>query len=403
MLAPRSRSPPRAAPSPPRAAGPAAAITKQTTDVTVRIVDRLQHPRGDQPGELLPRPEAHPADRTDSSYAIIPAGAPRRWARADGPVMQGPVLGRAGVARSRDGSAAGTRTGRSAGRRGRTACPGRRAWPGRDGGRSRNSHHADHVRPAARRVRLCHVPRLRTVSPKDPGWTRRRAGKGFVYLDQPGARLAAEDAERCKLLVIPPAWEQVWICPRAERPHAGGRHRRRRAAAVHLPRAVAASSGTSPSTTGCSPSPPGCPPRATPVANGSAAGRDAVRAGPGHRVPAARPRFLPDRRRGVRGGQQLLRARHHPARSTCPSRGRRGVRLRRQVGPGALRRAGRRPGPAGRTRPAAAARAAGRSCWRTEDGEDLARRHLDRHQRLHQGEGRARRCRPRTSAPGTAR
>jgi DNA topoisomerase I len=57
------------------------------------------------------------------------------------------------------------------------------------------------------------MPRLRTVSPNDPGWTRRRAGKGFVYLDQTGARLPPEDAERCKLLVIPPAWEQVWICP----------------------------------------------------------------------------------------------------------------------------------------------------------------------------------------------
>jgi DNA topoisomerase-1 len=57
------------------------------------------------------------------------------------------------------------------------------------------------------------VPRLRTVSPKDPGWTRRRAGKGFVYLDQLGQRLAPEEAERCKLLVIPPAWHEVWICP----------------------------------------------------------------------------------------------------------------------------------------------------------------------------------------------
>jgi DNA topoisomerase-1 len=57
------------------------------------------------------------------------------------------------------------------------------------------------------------VPRLRTVSPRDPGWTRRRAGKGFIYLDQDGQRLSEEDAERCKLLVIPPAWQQVWICP----------------------------------------------------------------------------------------------------------------------------------------------------------------------------------------------
>ena len=57
------------------------------------------------------------------------------------------------------------------------------------------------------------MPRLRTVSPRDPGWTRRRAGKGFIYLDQDGHRLSEEDAERCKLLVIPPAWQQVWICP----------------------------------------------------------------------------------------------------------------------------------------------------------------------------------------------
>ena len=57
------------------------------------------------------------------------------------------------------------------------------------------------------------MPRLRTVSPQDPGWTRRRAGKGFVYLDLQGGRLAVDDIDRCKLLVIPPAWEAVWICP----------------------------------------------------------------------------------------------------------------------------------------------------------------------------------------------
>jgi DNA topoisomerase-1 len=54
--------------------------------------------------------------------------------------------------------------------------------------------------------------RLRTVSPSDPGWTRRRAGRGFVYLDQLGVRLPPEDRERCVRLVIPPAWEEVWIC-----------------------------------------------------------------------------------------------------------------------------------------------------------------------------------------------
>ena len=57
------------------------------------------------------------------------------------------------------------------------------------------------------------MPRLRRVTPQDPGWTRRRAGKGFVYLDESGSRLTADESQRCKLLVIPPAWEEVWICP----------------------------------------------------------------------------------------------------------------------------------------------------------------------------------------------
>ncbi|HZA32203.1 MAG TPA: DNA topoisomerase IB [Propionibacteriaceae bacterium] len=57
------------------------------------------------------------------------------------------------------------------------------------------------------------MPRLRTVSPRYPGWTRRRAGKGFFYLNEFGQPLAPEDVERCKQLVIPPAWQQVWICP----------------------------------------------------------------------------------------------------------------------------------------------------------------------------------------------
>lgn len=57
------------------------------------------------------------------------------------------------------------------------------------------------------------MPRLRTVSPNSPGWTRRRSGKGFVYLDEDGDRLGAEASQRCRALVIPPAWNEVWICP----------------------------------------------------------------------------------------------------------------------------------------------------------------------------------------------
>jgi DNA topoisomerase-1 len=57
------------------------------------------------------------------------------------------------------------------------------------------------------------VPRLRRTSPEQPGWSRRRAGKGFVYLDERGRKLPAEDAQRVRDLVIPPAWEDVWITP----------------------------------------------------------------------------------------------------------------------------------------------------------------------------------------------
>lgn len=57
------------------------------------------------------------------------------------------------------------------------------------------------------------MPRLRRTSPEQPGWTRRRAGKGFSYLDEDGSRLGPEEVRRCKELVIPPAWRDVWITP----------------------------------------------------------------------------------------------------------------------------------------------------------------------------------------------
>ena len=57
--------------------------------------------------------------------------------------------------------------------------------------------------------------RLRRVSPNSTGWTRRKRGRGMVYLDAAGAPLAAEDVARIKALVIPPAWADVWISPYA--------------------------------------------------------------------------------------------------------------------------------------------------------------------------------------------
>ncbi|WP_027861555.1 DNA topoisomerase IB [Marmoricola sp. URHB0036] len=58
------------------------------------------------------------------------------------------------------------------------------------------------------------MPRLRTVSPHSPGLTRRRAGSGWTFIDQSGARISdAEEIARIKSLAIPPAWRDVWISP----------------------------------------------------------------------------------------------------------------------------------------------------------------------------------------------
>lgn len=56
--------------------------------------------------------------------------------------------------------------------------------------------------------------RLRKVKVGTPGLTRRRVGRGFVYLDAGGNRVTDEEVlTRCRDLVIPPAWTDVWICP----------------------------------------------------------------------------------------------------------------------------------------------------------------------------------------------
>jgi len=58
------------------------------------------------------------------------------------------------------------------------------------------------------------MPRLRRSDPALPGFTRRRSGKGFVYLDENGRRITDPKViGRCRTLAIPPAWKDVWICP----------------------------------------------------------------------------------------------------------------------------------------------------------------------------------------------
>ncbi|MBV9674270.1 MAG: DNA topoisomerase IB, partial [Verrucomicrobia bacterium] len=56
---------------------------------------------------------------------------------------------------------------------------------------------------------------LRYVSDQRPGITRIRNGSNFVYRDQSGNEITdSDELIRIKSLAIPPAWENVWICPR---------------------------------------------------------------------------------------------------------------------------------------------------------------------------------------------
>jgi len=55
---------------------------------------------------------------------------------------------------------------------------------------------------------------LRYSLSSDKGYYRKRKANGFSFIDETGATVKDKDAlERIKKLVIPPAWENVWISP----------------------------------------------------------------------------------------------------------------------------------------------------------------------------------------------
>ncbi len=63
------------------------------------------------------------------------------------------------------------------------------------------------------------MPSLRHSSDREPGYTRRRQGRGWRYLDDEGRGVADPRLkERFAALAIPPAWTDVWIC-RSSRGH----------------------------------------------------------------------------------------------------------------------------------------------------------------------------------------
>jgi len=58
------------------------------------------------------------------------------------------------------------------------------------------------------------MPRLRRVDCAQPGIRRVKRGRGFGYVDADGNRVTdPATLDRISALAIPPAWQDVWICP----------------------------------------------------------------------------------------------------------------------------------------------------------------------------------------------
>ncbi len=84
--------------------------------------------------------------------------------------------------------------------------------------------------------------KLRYVNNHETGFTRKRVGRGFSYVDAKGERIT-DPALRARFaaLVIPPAWREVWIC-KSPNGHiqATGRDEKGRKQYIYHPRWAAA-------------------------------------------------------------------------------------------------------------------------------------------------------------------
>lgn len=63
-------------------------------------------------------------------------------------------------------------------------------------------------------IRKARQAGLHYIHSLDDGWRRRRCGRGFIYVSSAGKRLVGRRTlQRIARLAIPPAWEDVKICP----------------------------------------------------------------------------------------------------------------------------------------------------------------------------------------------
>lgn len=61
---------------------------------------------------------------------------------------------------------------------------------------------------------MVNLPDLVHFSDDQPGWTRKRHGRGFRYFREDGSPITDKlIKDRLRSLAIPPAWTDVWICP----------------------------------------------------------------------------------------------------------------------------------------------------------------------------------------------
>src|SRR5437868_8223354 len=87
-------------------------------------------------------------------------------------------------------------------------------------------------------VKAVQEARLHYIGDELPGMTRRRKGSGFIYLGVHGKPIHDDTVlRRIRSLVIPPAWNDVWICPDPEgHLHAKGRDAKGRTQYRYHPR-----------------------------------------------------------------------------------------------------------------------------------------------------------------------
>lgn len=83
--------------------------------------------------------------------------------------------------------------------------------------RTKSSRYPRGGAPPADPAAAARVAGLRYVSDRSPGIRRRRRGTGFAYVDPQGKAVRdRETLRRIASLVIPPAWDDVWIAPRPD-------------------------------------------------------------------------------------------------------------------------------------------------------------------------------------------